>query len=816
MTMALAVYRRKRDFRKTKEPPGKKDRRAEGRSFVVHEHAASHHHFDLRLEWDGVLKSWAVPKGPSLDPLQKRLAIQVEDHPLDYGSFEGTIPAGQYGAGEVLVWDRGTWIPNEDPRKAQRKGHLKFELRGRKLHGHWSLVRTKRRPPGEKSEWLLLKKADPFARPLEEGDVLENSKSVKTGSTMKQRSATSGQGGARAARGTVRTKSPRAAGKRTSLPRWIAPELATLVKQPPLEDEWIHEIKFDGYRILARLHEGKAALFTRSGLDWTRRFPTIAAAVAGLPARSALLDGEIVVLDRKGVSRFQDLQSAIRDDQEDVITYFAFDLLHLGGRDLRELPLEERKQQLAKLLRVPKKNSVLRVSEHIVGDGERFFARACVLGLEGIVSKRRGTTYRSGRVGDWRKTKCTSGQEFVIVGYTDPSGGGSGIGALLLGVRNEDGELRSSGRVGTGFSTQVRLRLRRRLERLERAKTPLVDPPRSTKGVHWVRPELVAEVSFTEWTKDGRLRHPSFRGLREDKSSRAVVRERAPDKSPVALTHPDRILYPETGLTKKDLAAYYKIVAERMLPEVAGRPLSLLRCPEGRSGACFFQKHLKGELPEGIVPLRLREKTGVFTSMTIASVEGLVALVQLGALEIHVWGARKNQVERPDRVVFDLDPGPGVPWASVVETAHELRRRLAKQGLVSFVKTTGGKGLHVVTPIAPRYDWERVRAFSRDVGDKLAADFPDQYVTTISKAKRRGKILIDTLRNTRGATWVAPYSSRARPGATVSMPVSWSQLVPKLSPDSFTVASLLRGKKPRGRDPWAALASTRQLLPRVR
>ncbi len=790
----LERYRRKRDFRSTPEPPGRKGRARKALSFVVQKHDASHLHYDFRLEWDGVLKSWAVPKGPSLDPSQKRLAVEVEDHPLEYGSFEGRIPEGQYGAGTVIVWDRGTWIPEEDPRRAYRRGRIGFQLDGAKLHGGWSLVRMNGKESGGKTNWLLIKKKDESARSPRAGDILQTRP-----------------------RSVIRGRKSATRGRRK---KQTAPQLATLVDAPPEGDEWIHEIKLDGYRIVAERDRDQTCLRTRSGQDWTDRFPEIASDIGKLPIDSAVLDGEIVVLDERGISRFQALQNAIRDRSAGTIVYFVFDLLELDGEDLTELPLESRKKKLQKLLGRRKKTGPVRWTDHVVGKGRRFYEAACRSGLEGIVSKLRENPYRSGRSRDWLKTKCLRGQELVVVGYTEPSGSREGLGALLLGVRDDAGALRYAGRVGTGFTESSLTDLKRRLHKLERKSAPVASAPRGTsRGVHWVRPELVAEVAFTEWTKEGRLRHPVFRGLREDKPAREIVRERTGDGEAtvagVTLTHPDRVLYPEQKITKLDLAHYYEEVAERMLPHVVDRPLSLVRCPEGQGKECFFQKHATGRFPDALHSIRIREKKGTGTYFTLDDLAGLVSLVQMGVLEIHLWGCRAARVENPDRVVFDLDPDPTVNWPAVVDAARQLRERLAAHDLVSFLKTTGGKGLHVVVPIERRGTWDEAKTFARAVADDLVREAPDLYLTSISKAKRKGKILIDTLRNTRGATWIAPYSTRARPGAPVSMPIAWSELGTRVRSDTFDVSSAPARVRARSSDPWKELGTTRQRLPSV-
>lgn len=604
--------------------------------------------------------------------------------------------------------------------------------------------------------------------------------------------------------------------RREALPARWQPELATLVSAAPAGNEWLHEIKLDGYRVLARLDNGRARLFTRSGQDWTDRFPSIAEAVQGLPARRLLLDGEVVVLEPNGVSSFQALQNAIKSPRAGKLVYFVFDLLHEDGWGLQGVPLEIRKRALASLLGKRARGAV-RYSDHVIGEGEAFFQQACKRGLEGIVSKRRSSLARAGRGGDWLKIKCTSRQEFVIGGFTDPQRSRVGFGALLLGVQEEGKGLRYAGRVGTGFDQDLLRTLRKRLEAIETKQPPFFDAPRA-RDTHWVKPRLVAEVTFAEWTSDGLLRHPSFMGLREDKPPKEIVRERARRKAAadsavvagVTLSHPDKVLYPENGLTKLDVARYLESVAERMVPEIAERPLMVLRCPEGRDKTCFFQKHPHGALHESLEKVSVREKKGRDFYVVAKDVTGLVALLQAGSLEIHVWGARVDRIEQPDRMVFDIDPDPETTWPEVPRTALRLRSHLAALDLESFVKTTGGKGLHVVVPLRRGPDWETVLAFAGAIAAKLVQEEPGKYTTELSKQRRKGRIFLDTLRNRRAHTWVAPYSPRAREGATVSCPVSWEEVTVKLRNARFTVETLSKGL-PR-RDPWKGIDDTRQTI----
>src|SRR6185369_1921995 len=665
--MSLATYRHKRDFAKTQEPSGKA-RRKTGNSYVIQMHDASHLHYDFRLELGGVLLSWAVPKGPSLDPKVKRLAVQTEDHPLEYGGFEGTIPEGEYGGGTVMVWDRGTWQPDGDPQQAYDKGHLSFQLHGEKLTGGWHLVRTQR--PGQKQNtWLLFKAKDEAAKSGDTSLSEAKAKIALTGRDLKAIAAgkPSKTGKSKTAKVTVGTSTrtrtkPKASGQRApkgaqreAMPRRIEPELATLVSATPEGDDFVHEVKFDGYRVIARVEAGSVQLLTRGGEDWTARMPALRAALEKLKVESAILDGEFVALDEHGVTDFQLLQNAFSNKSRAPLAYYAFDLLYLDGADLRPLPLIERKAKLKELLeRLPRSETTLRYSEHSQGAGARFFAEAAKLGLEGVVSKRANSPYRSGRGKDWQKSKSLARQEFVIVGFTEPGGSRAHLGALLLGVRR-DTQIVYAGRVGTGFTDRSLKELHTRLVPLELEKPKLKNAPRGAdaRGVHWVKPKLVAEVAYTAITHDGLLRHPTFKGLREDKPADEVIleqpravasRSRGKPAGPraasqVTLSHPDKVLFPELGLTKRELADYYELVSEVMLPEVVNRPLTLLRCPEGRQKQCFFQKHPGESLAEGLIRVQVPSSDGNSEYAAVADARGLSALVQMGALEVHVWGA---------------------------------------------------------------------------------------------------------------------------------------------------------------------------------
>jgi bifunctional non-homologous end joining protein LigD len=827
----LQPYRSKRDLGRSGEPAGGTVEPG-GWSFVVHKHASRQLHYDFRLELDGVLLSWAVPRGPSLDPSQKRLATQVEDHPVEYGSFEGTIPGGQYGAGTVMVWDRGTWSAEGDARAAYRAGHLAFVLRGQKLRGGWHLVRT-RRDGSDRTNWLLIKARDAESRG--DGDMLLRSEpnSAVSGRSLEQIASApnaskweshgtkAGPAARSRGRGKPRSRFELAASPRRPLPPTVEVQLATLVRAAPEGTDWLHEIKFDGYRLIGRLQDGRVKLFTRGTRDWTERFPAIARAITALPVDSAVLDGELVAHRSDGVSDFQTLQNALRTGATTALTYCAFDLLYLNGHDLRPLPLEQRKGLLEQLL-AGTSGGALRYADHVIGNGAEVYSQACKLGLEGMVSKRRNAPYRPGRGTDWLKLKCTSNQEFVIGGFSEPEGSRRYLGALLVGLY-DDGQLRYCGKVGTGYSEESLRALRARLARLEQPEPAFRNPPgkAESRGVHWVKPELVCEVQFAEFTGDGRLRHPSFRGLREDKPAYEVVREtpdgdtRAPTESPgraAPLSNPERILYPELGITKLDLANYYRSVADLLLPQVGDRLLTLVRCPEGRHQTCFFQKHALRGMPASIRRVRLAEKGKRVTHVVIDDSAGLLALVQLGVLEIHTGGARARDPERPDLLVFDLDPDPEVAWERVMGAAHLLRDLFGHLGLETFLKTTGGKGLHVCVPILPERSWSEIEPFCRGVAHTMVRAAPDRFVATMSKQKRKGKIFVDYVRNNRGASFIAPYSTRARPGAPLAVPIAWEELTAEIRSHPYTLKDSQRIHATGRPDPWAAMRQLRQSL----
>ncbi|QEL24549.1 DNA ligase D [Bosea sp. F3-2] len=819
----LDLYRSKRDFSRTREPKGAKagKKAAKGGAFVVQKHAARRLHYDFRLEHGGVLWSWAVTRGPSLDPAEKRLAVHVEDHPLEYGGFEGTIPAGQYGGGSVIVWDEGQWIPEGDPAAGMKKGHLAFMLEGHKLHGRWHLVRLKPRRGEKRDNWLLIKSEDEFARTDE--DILETEpNSVKSGLSVEQIGADEARGAVwdttKPAKQAAAAAKPARKAKRRSdeedLPSFVEPCLATLQDKPPTGENWLHEVKFDGYRLEARIDHGAVKLLTRSGLDWTARFgKRLVAALAGLPCETALIDGELVTLGSNGISSFSALQQALSEGKAGGLVYFAFDLLHLDGEDLRDEPLLARKERLQHLLEGSPADGPLRYSEHFVEPGQTMLTHACRMGLEGVVSKRADARYRSGRGSDWIKSKCTQRQEFVIAGYVSSQASPRKLGSIVAGYY-EDGELKPAGRVGTGFTATSAASLKTKLDRLATDTSPFKGAAARERGVVWVKPELVAEVEFRAWTASKTLRHASFLGLREDKPAGEIVAELpakpapektrsskvappssknvAPVETIVKLSSPDKPLWPDIGFTKGDLLAYYAKIWPLMQRFVVGRPLSLVRAPNGIEGSRFFQKHAGPGLHEAV---RRRKDSDGEELIYIEDFDGLAALVQLGTVEIHVWGATMDAIETPDQIIFDLDPDTGVPVERVRDAALTVRRHLDDLGFDSFLKVSGGKGFHVVLPLKPKADWERVRGFARDFAKAMEQAEPKLYTATLSKKARRGRIFIDYLRNGRGATAIAPYSTRARPGATLAMPVEWDDL-DKLKPDAFKAREILDGDLP--------------------
>ena len=817
--MTLEKYHAKRDFEKTAEPRGAAVETGGPLSFVVQKHAARSLHYDFRLELDGTLKSWAVPKGPSLDPGDKRLAVHVEDHPVEYAGFEGDIPAHEYGAGKVIVWDRGTWTPVGDAAAGYRKGHLKFTLEGEKLSGGWALVRMGR-PEKGKDNWLLIKERDAAAC---EGDDAEITARLPD-------SVLPGKAPSR-----TRAARSRVAGVRAALPATLAPQLATLADRAPQGDEWLAEIKFDGYRALCRLQGGRAAMYTRAGNDWTAKWKDIAEAAAALPAGEAWLDGEVVALDEKGNVSFQLLQNKL-SEARGTLAYYVFDLAYLNGYDLRGMPLVQRKELLRALLEQTDPAGLLRYSDHVAGDAKAAFSHACMHGLEGVIVKRADAPYAATRSQSWLKLKCQQRQEFVVGGYTDPAGSREKFGALLLGVFEDDGSLRYAGRVGTGFDAATLRSLHKDFAALARDTPPFRDPPkqRGTPGLHWLEPTLVAEVKFAQWTNDGLIRQGAFVAMRGDKPATEIRHEtpvpigEARQQSPtvrkrparaasadtvagVRLTHPFRVLFADAGVTKLDLAHYYEDIADWILPHLDQRPLTLLRCPQGHQ--CFFQKHANDSTVEGVGLVDVPTGGARATYMSAGTLPALISLSQMGVLELHTWGARAGHLDTPDRIIFDLDPDTALEWKTVVEGAQLVRSLLDDIGLASFVKTTGGKGLHVVVPLAPQRSWDEVKAFSKSLAMHLERVLPKRFVASMSRAKRSGRIFVDYLRNASEATAVAAYSTRAKPNAPVSAPLDWDELADaRLRPDSYTVLNLRQRLDGLKQDPWADYFRTRQKL----
>ncbi|MCL4764850.1 MAG: DNA ligase D [Hyphomicrobiaceae bacterium] len=801
MSPGLRDYAARRDFARTPEPRGRPRKKpGPALQFVVQKHAARRLHYDLRLELEGALKSWAVAKGPSLVPGDKRLAIHVEDHPLEYGGFEGNIPAGEYGAGSVIVWDRGTWTPEGDPHKGYAKGHLDFELHGSKLNGRWHLVRMRRRPKERQEGWLLIKSDDDAAREPDDPDVLEERPaSVLSGRTLEE-----------------------VAEEGTDLPPFIEPCLARRADKPPRGAKWVHEIKFDGYRIQARKAGEEVELLTRKGLDWTGRFGSLAGAFEPIAARSAVIDGELVVEETSGASSFAALQAALRNGRFDALRYYAFDLLFRDGRDLRGEKLGERKRQLSEVLAGLPRDSPIRLSEHLETDGATLLKHACRMALEGILSKRIDRPYHSGRGTDWIKTKCVERQEFVVVGYAPSTTARRAVGSLAI-ADYDGGKLRYRGRVGTGFTEETARDLFDRLEVLRRPAPAPAELPAAERrrGLRWVEPEVVVEVEFRTWTEAGLVRQAVYSGLREDKPASEVTAERATPANTAAiavrefdekkLTHPDRLLWPDAGVTKLGLAQFYAEIWPWISPHIVRRPLSLLRCPEGIGQSCFFQKHAWAGIDPSI--RRIRPQGEDEDILYIDGLDGLIALVQSGVLEIHPWGSTIDDVERADRMIFDLDPGPGLLWADVIDAAREVADLLRKGGLETFVKTTGGKGLHVVAPLRPAADWESVKAYSQSIAQHMARQAPDRYTASVAMRTRNRRIFVDYLRNSRGATAVAPYSTRARQGAPVSAPLAWEELSAGIGPAHYSLPNLPARLRHLEADPWAGLDRLKQGLP---
>ncbi|MBK8082390.1 MAG: DNA ligase D [Devosia sp.] len=803
----LKPYRARRDFSRTSEPAGNEGASG-GNRFVVHKHSATADHYDLRLELNGVLKSWAVPRGPSLDPADKRFAAETEDHPVDYLDFEGVIPAGEYGGGPMIVWDTGTWAPMGDPDEHLRKGDFKFRLWGEKLKGGWMLARLRKKSDDGRPGWLLFKEHDPSAST--EGDVLvDRPESVKTGRRIEELVAPPRP------RRPVRLRPGTLKGAlEAPMPERIEPQLATAVSDPPEGAQWLHEIKFDGYRTLAHLEAGKVTLVTRAGLDWTRRYGTLPRAFESLSCKSAVIDGEIVVPDENGIARFAALQEALSSGAGNRLVYYAFDLLHLDGWDLRAVPIEKRKELLAQLLggRV-EPSTAIQFSDHVVGDGGALFDRASELGLEGIVSKRLGTCYESGRTTSWSKTKALQVGDFVIAGFTRSAAAG-GIGALALGEW-VDGELEYRGKVGTGFDAATLAALLARLEPLADGGVPLERGPRD---VVWVRPVHQARIHYATRTADNSLRHAVFKGLREAALSTPVAASRPrlvtdADLASIFVTNPGRRLFGRSGPTKLEIAVYYAAVGDFMLPHLFNRPVSLVRCPSGRPQDCFFQRHAFTGMPPSLGVFEVKNSDDEDKSyLSVEDARGYLALAQFGVVEFHTWGTHRSHLEKPDRIVFDLDPGEGIGWREMVEAAVHVRGELERLGLVPFVKTSGGKGIHVVVPIQPRLGWKQVHAATSRIAGAIAGAAPETFTATMGAANRKRRIFIDFHRNARSATSAAPYTLRARTGLPASTPLDWRDLEAIDAPEDLNYSSLPALLTTSG-DPWADINQSARDIP---
>ncbi|MDQ7984647.1 DNA ligase D [Pseudomonas sp. G34] len=842
MAKATSDYNRKRNFESTSEPreTGRRSRAKAGAlRFVVQKHDARHLHYDFRLELEGTLKSWAVPKGPSLDPKQKRLAVHVEDHPLAYASFEGSIAEGNYGAGDVIVWDQGIWQPEGDPVAAYEAGKLKFSLVGEKLSGAWTLVRTRLKGSGDKQQWLLIKEHDDVARPADEYDIVSAlPASVISGELVGGMARPAAN---QAAKTRARSKAPARASKAKAsktvppaMPDTLSPQLATLVEAPPAGD-WIYEIKYDGYRIMARIKDGQVTLFSRNGHDWTARMAPQAKALAKLGLGDSWLDGEAVVLDEQGMPDFQALQNAFDEARSGDILYFLFDAPWLDGIDQRELPVEQRRQALQG--RLPKRKGPLRFSEAFEADHQSVLGSACALGLEGVIGKRAGSPYRSSRGADWIKLKCRQRQEFVVVGFSKPQGSRSGFGALLLAV-NEAKGLRYAGRVGTGFNEALLGSLHKRMKALARDASPLHKQPSAAqrRGVQWIEPLLVVEVAFAGWTQEGLVRQGAFVGERSDKPAEQIVKEQAaPAKAvekgasakktaskgaarqgreqigEVSVSHPERVIDAQSGTTKAQLARFYAEIADWLLPELRNRPVSLLRAPSGVGGEQFFQKHAERLAIPNIRHLDAELDPGHDRLMAIDSVPALVGAVQMGTIELHTWNAAYASIERPDRLILDLDPDPALPWRAVLEATRLSLSVLDELGLPTFVKTSGGAGMHLVVPLARHVDWDTLKAFGKAISQFMANELPDRFSARMGPKNRIGKVYLDYLRNGRGASTVAAYSVRARPGLPVSVPISREELGQLRDSKQWHIGNLQQRLEKLEDDPWAGYANRQRI-----
>lgn len=808
----LQTYNRKRDFRITPEPAGREIRsKKSAPTFVVQKHDARRLHYDFRLEIDGVLVSWAVPKGPSYDPKDKRLAVRTEDHPLSYGDFEGIIPEKQYGAGPVMIWDKGTWTPlDKDPAKALRKGKLSFILEGEKLRGEWTLARMSPAKDG-KENWLLIKRSDQEAVSGDGESFLEETDySVKTNRSFDA-----------IARGEEEADSGLTLSELEK--KYKAVQLATLVDRPPESNKWVHEVKYDGYRILVFVTPEKVRIRTRNGNDWTRRFPVLVEALQGVHD-SFVIDGEAVVLDEGGVTSFKALQNGLENPEIPMRAYF-FDLLYRNGKDYASLPFSERRKGLESLFKALPKGPPLYLSETILGHGNTIIGKACDLGLEGIISKNTEAAYSPGRSKSWLKIKCEKRQEFIICGFQPSSDMPNAIGALHLGF-HKDGELLYAGKVGTGFDHKTARDLHKKLTPLVNAKPPFTHSPGRHKGTIWVKPHLICEVKFGMWTETGKIRHASFQGLRQDKPAEKITRE-VPEKirkltgkkkegekqtiAGVVVTNAGREIFPDASITKGELAEFYAEMADLILPTVARRPVSIVRCPGGIDKECFFQRSKGKGMPEHIYSFDVVHNDKKHDYIYIEEVRGLVEIVQMGGIELHPWGSFFDDIDLPERIVFDLDPDPDVPFEAVKLAAQDTRNRLGDLGLRSFLKTTGGKGLHVIAPIARTYDWNTIKEFTRNITGQMVRDLPQAYTSNMAKKKRKGRIFVDYLRNDFASTAVMDYCVRARPGAAVAVPLDWNELDDLQAANQFSMDDA-RARKKQGKKWLKDYLSTSQSL----
>ncbi|KAA8709746.1 DNA ligase D [Pseudomonas cannabina] len=866
MAKPASEYTRKRNFDVTSEPAESKRKskaRSSALSFVIQKHDARNLHYDFRLELDGTLKSWAVPKGPSLDPKQKRLAVHVEDHPLDYASFEGSIPQGQYGGGDVIVWDRGIWQPHGDPQKTYEEGKLKFTLVGEKLSGEWALVRTRLKGSGSKEQWLLIKEKDSIARPADEYDITqEQPQSVISGAQVGAGRTAPVKGKSKPGTATGKAKAvkakaatPKQAISKTAFPEVFSPQLATLVDAPPA-GEWLYEIKFDGYRMLTRIQHDDVRLFTRNGNDWTDQLPELVKALKGLKLQDSWFDGEVVVLDEQGLPDFQGLQNAFYGGQSKNILYYLFDMPFLSGEDLREVPLEQRRDALKQVLD-SQRSRLLRYSDAFQAGHQDIVSSAAAMGLEGVIGKRAGSAYVSKRNADWIKLKCRLRQEFVIVGYSAPQGSRSAFGALLLAVNDDQQGLVYAGRVGTGFNETTLKQLHKQFRPLQRDSSPLCKKltAAQARGVQWLEPQLVCEAEFAQWTREGILRQAAFAGLRTDKPAGEVVRERiqpgkaagqtkaasapstsAPAKARPAtatpragkkaahgrvdvagtgISHPDRVIDSQTGTQKIELAQFYEAIADWILPYLSKRPVALLRCPEGIDGEQFFQKHAEHLAIPNIRQLDRALDPGHAALMEIDSVQALVGAAQMGAIELHTWGATRDKIETPDHLVLDLDPDPALPWRSMIEATQMVLAVLDELRLDAFLKTSGGKGMHIIVPLARQADWDTVKAFSKAIAEFVSGQLPERFTATMGPKNRVGKIFIDYLRNSRGGSTVTAYSVRARPGLPVSVPIALDELAGLTSSAQWDITNLHQRLSTLKDDPWAGYRNRRKITQKM-